>query len=138
MKNVKKGILSMRVFLFFVLILFVVNVLGGCTSATNEGGDTSLQNNITIKNYELSKKTQEEIKENKEKIVITELIDSSGADSYERSAVKTSTFINTVENKMLEEGYTIISSDTNGMGDFGQVIFVTLIFEKVDTVEQLG
>ena len=31
---------------------------------------------------------------------------------------------------MEENGYTIISSDTNGMGEYGDTIFVTLIFAK--------
>ena len=31
---------------------------------------------------------------------------------------------------MEEKGYTIISTDTNGMGNHGEYVYVTLIFAK--------
>lgn len=41
-----------------------------------------------------------------------------------------SDFVKSANKQMEEHRYTIISSDTNGLGKDGDVIFVTLIFAK--------
>lgn len=48
----------------------------------------------------------------------------------ESVATQTTSFIHSVKDKMEGLGYKIISSDTNGMGDQGYKVFVTLIFER--------
>ena len=51
----------------------------------------------------------------KKKIIITELINSQ-FHTYEKTALKVSDFIKSANKQMEEHGYTIISSDTNGLG----------------------
>ena len=50
--------------------------------------------------------------------------------SYNGTAAAVAGFIQSASKKMEENGYTIISSDTNGQGTHGDKIFVTLIFAK--------
>lgn len=104
-------------------------LLTGCTQSTTSGGEKSLTNYNTDKTYELSTNIMTDIEMSKEKIIITELINSQ-FHSYEKTALKVSDFIKSANKQMEEHGYTIISSDTNGLGKDGDMIFVTLIFTK--------
>lgn len=98
-------------------------------NTTSNGGDKSLTNNIRYKDYQLSQTTKSEIEDLKEKIIIAELIDGRYI-GYTENATEIASFIQSVNKKMEENGYTIISSDTNGQGTRGDKIFVTLIFVK--------
>ena len=49
---------------------------------------------------------------------------------YNDTAAAVASFIQSANKKMEENGYTIISSDSNGQGSTGDKIFVTLIFAK--------
>ncbi len=104
-------------------------LLTGCTQSTTSGGEKSLTNYNTDKTYELSSNIISDIEMSKDKIIITELINSQ-FHSYEKTALKVSDFIKSANKQMEEHGYSIISSDTNGLGKDGDMIFVTLIFTK--------
>ena len=93
------------------------------------GREKSLTNNISYTNYELSQVTKSEIEKSKDKIILTETIDGS-QDEYTKTATDVASFIQSANKQMEENGYTIISSDTNGQGTHGYIIFVTLIFAK--------
>ena len=58
------------------------------------------------------------------------IFDEVFRSSYTETATNVASFIQSVSKKMEENGYTIISSDTNGQGSHGDRIFVTLIFAK--------
>lgn len=113
----------------FLTIFLTTLFLTGCTQSTTSGGEKSLTNYNTYKTYELSTNIMSDIEMSKEKIIITELINSQ-FHTYERTALKVSDFIKSANKQMEEHGYTIISSDTNGLGKDGDMIFVTLIFTK--------
>ena len=117
-------------FLPFALMLLVT--LTGCTRMPNttSGGDESLTNNVSIFTYSLSKQTQSEIDDAKETIVITEMLSDSTLSTSELVATKTTNFIHSVKDKMEGLGYKLISTDTNGVGEQGYKIFITLIFER--------
>lgn len=116
--------------LTIIFTIFVTTLLlTGCVNSTTSGGEKSLTNYNTDTTYELSSNTKADVENSKEKIIITELI-SSKFHNYDMTALKVSDFINSANKKMEENGYTIISSDTNGMGEYGDTIFVTLIFAK--------
>ena len=104
-------------------------LLTGCVQSTTSGGETSLTNYNTNKTYELSSNIMSDIEMSKDKIIITELINTQ-FQTYGNTALKVSDFIKSANKQMEEHGYTIISSDTNGLGKDGDMIFVTLIFTK--------
>lgn len=110
-------------------------LLTGCTQSTTSGGEKSLTNYNTDKTYELSSNIISDIETSKDKIIITELINAQ-FKSYENTALKVSDFVKSANKQMEEHGYTIISSDTNGLGKDGDMIFVTLIFEKSNKSSQ--
>lgn len=99
------------------------------TTQRQMGAKKSLNNNISYKNYELSQLTKSEIEKAKEKIILTEIIDGT-YKGYDDTAATVASFIQSANKKMEENGYTIISSDSNGQGSHGDKIFVTLIFAK--------
>lgn len=115
-------------FLPFALMLLVT--LTGCMRNTTSGGDESLTNNVSLFNYSLSKQTQSEVDDAKETIVITEMLGDNTLSSSESVATKTTSFIHSVKDKMEGFGYKLISTDTNGMGEQGYKVFITLIFER--------
>lgn len=51
--------------------------------------------------------------------------------SYNGTAAAVAGFIQSASKKMEENGYTIISSDTNGQGTHGDKIFVTPISVRI-------
>ena len=114
-------------FLPFALMLLIT--LTGCMRNTTSGGDESLTNNVSIFTYSLSKQTQSEVDDAKETIVITEML-SDSTNTSESVAIKTTNFIHSVKDKMEGLGYKLISTDTNGVGEQGYKIFITLIFER--------
>lgn len=61
---------------------------------------------------------------NKHLVLKWQLIEHNGI------IVNVASYINSVNDVMTEQGYTIISSDTNSIGDYGNAIVVTLIFEN--------
>lgn len=116
--------------LTIIFTIFVTTLLlTGCVESTTSGGKNSLTNYNTNKTYELSSNIMSDIEMSKDKIIITELINAQ-FKSYEGTALKVSDFVKSANKQMEEHGYTIISSDTNGLGKDGDVIFVTLIFAK--------
>lgn len=114
-------------------ILFTVFVslfvLSACYQSTASGGDNSLTSKVNIYDYKLSDSTQIDIQNGKEKIVITEFLNYELLPSN-KAAQNTTNFIHSVNKTMEEKGYTIISTDTNGMGNHGEYVYVTLIFAK--------
>lgn len=116
--------------LTIIFTIFVTTLLlTGCVESTTSGGKNSLSNYNTNGTYELSPNIMSDIEMSKDKIIITELINAQ-FKSYESTALKVSDFVKSANKQMEEHGYTIISSDTNGLGKDGDVIFVTLIFAK--------
>ena len=116
-------------FLPFALMLLIT--LTGCMrNTTSRGGDESLTNNVSIFTYSLSKQTQSEVDDAKETIVITEMLSDSTLSTSDSVATKTTNFIHSVKDKMEGLGYKLISTDTNGVGEQGYKIFITLIFER--------
>lgn len=116
--------------LTIIFTIFVSTLLlTGCVESTTSGGKNSLSNYNTNGTYELSPNIMSDIETSKDKIIITELINAQ-FKSYENTALKVSDFVKSANKQMEEHGYTIISSDTNGLGKDGDVIFVTLIFAK--------
>ena len=71
-----------------------------------------------------------EVDDAKETIVITEMLSDSTLSTSESVATKTTNFIHSVKDKMEGLGYKLISTDTNGVGEQGYKIFITLIFER--------
>lgn len=120
--------MSKKLTIIFAALLSTL-LLTGCVNSTTSGGEKSLTNYNTDKTYELSSNIMSDIKMSKDKIIITELINAQ-FKSYEGTAIKVSDFVKSANKQMEEHGYTIISSDTNGLGKDGDVIFVTLIFAK--------
>lgn len=114
-------------------ILFTVFVslfvLSACYQSTASGGDNSLTSKVNVYDYKLSDSTQIDIQNGKEKIVITEFLNYELLPSN-KAAQNTTNFIHLVNKTMEEKGYTIISTDTNGMGNHGEYVYVTLIFAK--------
>jgi len=130
-KKIKfKGEKTMKKLTFIITLALSTLLFAGCIDrTTSNGGEKSLTNNISYNNYQFSQITKSEIEKSKEKIILTELID--GTDKgYTRTATDVASFIQSVNKQMEENGYTIISSDTNGQGSHGDKIFVTLIFAK--------
>ena len=116
----------MKKLTFIITLALSTLLFAGCIDrTTSNGGEKSLNNNISYKNYELSQLTKSEIEKSKDKIILTEVIDGTYKGYNEVAS-----FIQTVNKQMEENGYTIISSDTNGQGSQGDKIFVTLIFAK--------
>ena len=116
--------------LTIIFTIFVTTLLlTGCVESTTSGGKNSLTNYNNNETYELSPNIMSDIEMSKDKIIITELINAQ-FKSYEGAAIKVSDFVKSANKQMEEHGYTIISSDTNGLGKDGDVIFVTLIFVK--------
>lgn len=79
--------------------------------------------------YAIPDSVKTQIDQNAEKIIITELVSDSSAMDY-AVIVNVASYINSVNDVMTEQGYTISSSDTNSIGDYGNAIVVTLIFEN--------
>lgn len=120
----------MKKLTFIITVALSTLLFAGCIDhTTSNGGEKSLNNNISYKNYELSQLTKSEIEKSKDKIILTEVIDGT-YKGYNETATEVASFIQTVNKQMEENGYTIISSDTNGQGSQGDKIFVTLIFAK--------
>lgn len=128
-QEVKKG-KTMKKLTFILTLALSTLLFAGCVDhTTSNGGEKSLNNNISYKNYELSQLTKSEIEKSKEKIILTEIIDGT-YKGYDDTAATVASFIQSANKKMEENGYTIISSDSNGQGSHGDKIFVTLIFAK--------
>ena len=126
----------MKKLAFIIIIALSTLLFAGCFGprpikdhTTFNGGEKSLTNNISYNNYELSQVTKSEIEKSKDKIILTETIDGSQKE-YTETATDVASFIQSANKQMEENGYTIISSDTNGQGTHGYIIFVTLIFAK--------
>lgn len=120
----------MKKLAFIITIALSTLLFTGCFSrTTSDGGEKSLTNEISYKDYELSQVTKSEIEKSKEKIIITENIDGTYM-GYTHTVTEIASFFHSVNKQMEENGYTIISSDTNGQGSHGDKIFVTLIFAK--------
>lgn len=126
----------MKKLTFVITIVLSTLLFVGCSgntplkdNTTLNGGEKSLTNNISYTNYELSQVTKSEIEKSKDKIILTEIIDGR-QKGYTETATDVASFIQSANKQMEENGYTIISSDTNGQGTHGDRIFVTLIFAK--------
>lgn len=120
----------MKKLTFIITLVLSTLLFTGCVDhTTSNGGDKSLTNNISYNNYQFSQTTKSEIEKSKEKIILTEIIDGTDK-SYTQTVIDVASFIQSVNKQMEENGYTIISSDTNGQGTRGDKIFVTLIFAK--------
>lgn len=120
----------MKKLTFIITLTLSVLLFAGCTNqTTSSGGVKSITNEITYKNYEFSQTTKSEIEKSQDKIIITELIDGTNRN-YVEIITEVTSFIHSVNKQMEEKGYTIVSSDTNGLGSYGTKVFVTLIFAK--------
>ena len=96
---------------------------------TKQGGQNSITNRVATYQYAIPDSVKTQIDQNAEKIIITELVSDSSAMDY-AVIVNVASYINSVNDVMTEQGYTISSSDTNSIGDYGNAIVVTLIFEN--------
>lgn len=107
--------------------------LAGCYGSM-EGGKESLMDNVSTFNYELSDKTKLEIEEGKEKIIVSEYSFIQSYESYGDVYARITTMIGAINEKMEENGYTIISSDVcdvaNNTHIAGDSFMITLIFSK--------
>lgn len=117
----------------FLVACFIFS-LAGCYGS-QEGGKKSLMNNISpTLNYELSDKTKLEIEEGKEKIIISEYSFIQSYETYGDVYARITTMIGAINEKMEENGYTIISSDVcdvaNNTHIAGDSFMITLIFSK--------
>ena len=121
----------MKKLTLLVTLTVALITLSGCYKSTTNGGDNSLTQYVNTQDYKLSDKIKLDIKNGKEKIIITETLNNSML-SYNSAAQSTTNFIHSVNNVMEDNGYTILSTDTNGMGEHGTFIFVTLVFAKKD------
>lgn len=113
-----------------LLLVASTMLLTGCMYNTSQGGAESLTNKVAISEYQISDNVKSQI-EKGEQVIITELVTSEDLiKSYGETAQLTASFINSANEKMKKQGYKLISTDTNGMGDRGEIVFVTLVFEK--------
>lgn len=119
-----------KLLLFFTSVISLF-VLSACYQSTSSGGNTSLTSKVNVYEYKLSESTQTDIQNGKEKIIITEFLNYELLPSN-TAAQRTTNFIHSVNQTMEEKGYSIISTDTNGMGKNGEYTYVTLIFAKKD------
>ena len=120
----------MKKLTFIITLALSTLLFAGCIArTTSNGGEKSLNNNVSYKNYELAQLTKSEIEKSQDKIILTEVIDGTYM-GYNDTAAAVASFIQSANKKMEENGYTIISSDSNGQGSTGDKIFVTLIFAK--------
>lgn len=120
--------MSKKLTIIFTILVSTL-LLTGCVESTTSGGENSLTNYNTNGTYELSSSIMSDIEMSKDKIIITELINNQ-YKSYINTALTVSDFVKSANRQMEEHGYTIISSDTNGLGKDDDMIFVTLIFAK--------
>lgn len=112
------------------LIVASTMLLTGCISKTSQGGEGSLTNKVSISEYQLSDNVKSQISKG-DQVIITELVTGdSEFNGFGTVATKTTNFIHSATAKMNTHGYKIVSTDTNGMGQDGVVVFVTLVFEK--------
>ena len=112
-------------------------MLTACGVDTTSGGENSVMNNVTTSEYSIPSSIKADIEAKKKTIVITEYLNEPTTTRYSEISVDVSNFINSAQEKMSEENYELISSDTNSMGEYGLSISVTLIFQKQEeqTVE---
>ena len=103
-------------------------MLTACSEDTTSGGEDSVMNYVTTSEYSIPSSIKEKIEAKKKTIVITEFLNATAR--YSETSVKVSNVINSAQEKMSEENYELISSDTNSMGEYGRSISVTLIFQK--------
>lgn len=107
-------------------------MLTACSVDTTSGGEDSVINYVTTSEYSIPSSIKEKIEAKKKTIVITEFLNENTTARYSETSVNVSNFINSAQEKMSEENYELISSDTNSMGEYeyGRSISVTLIFQK--------
>ena len=105
-------------------------MLTACSVGTTSGGEDSAMNYVTTSEYSIPSSIKEQIEAKKKTIVITEFLNENTTARYSETSVNVSNFINSAQEKMSEENYELISSDTNSMGEYGRSISVTLIFQK--------
>lgn len=114
------------------LVITLVSTLLGCFD-TRRGGDQSLmRDDVKTTTYELSEQTKKEIEEGKDKIIIAEFFYRERSMSMTEDSVTTSIVetVNAMNEKMEENGYTIISLDTTTQGDESRAISFIAIFSK--------
>lgn len=108
-------------------------LLAGCYGSM-EGGKESLMDNVSTFNYELSDKTKLEIEKGKEKIIVSEYSFIQGYETYGDVYARVTTMIESISEKMEENGYAIISSDicdiANSTHIAGYSFMIMLIFSK--------
>lgn len=95
------------------LVVMIASTLLGCFD-TRRGGDRSSLRDVKTTIYELSEQTKKEIEEGKDKIIIAEFFYRERSMSMTEDSVTTSIVetVNAMNEKMEENGYTIISLDT--------------------------
>ena len=117
----------------FLIACFIFS-LAGCGYGSQQGGEESLMNDVSVYNYELSDKTKLEIEEGKEKIIVSEYSFIQGYETQESVYVRITTMIESISKKMEENGYTVISSDVCNVANdthvTGYSFMITLIFNK--------
>ena len=117
----------------FLVACFIFS-LAGCGYGSQKGGEESLMNDVSVYNYEFSDKTKLEIEEGKEKIIISEYSFIQGYETYGDVYARITTMIESINKKMEENGYTVISSDVCNVANDAHVtgfsFMITLIFSK--------
>ena len=116
----------------FLVACFIFS-LAGCYGSM-EGGKESLMNHVSAFDYELSDKTKLEIEGGKEKIIVSEYSFVESYETYGDVYARITTMIESINKKMEENGYTVISSDVcdiaNSTRIAGYSFMITLIFSK--------
>lgn len=117
-----------------LLATLSVLCLFGCTYNTTSGGSDSLIERKTETNqvdYQLPQAIKNKIDKQEKVIVLTELVTIGAFRSLASEVNDIHSFTEDVTKKMLDQGYILMSSDTNSMGQHGDQISVTLIFHKL-------
>ena len=78
---------------------------------TKQGGQNSITNRVATYQYAIPDSVKTQIDQNAEKIIITELVSDSSAMDYAVIVENVASYTHSVNKVMLEQGYTIISSE---------------------------
>lgn len=114
-----------------MLALSAIFLLSACSDKqTNRGGESSITNKVETYQYTIPDSIKTQIEQQTEKIIITEIVSTSSFAEYDDIFTDVASYIHSINDAMVQNGYTIISSDSNGLGEYSTTVSVTLIFEN--------
>lgn len=107
--------------------LLALLTLTGCMTINRSGGDENITHEVS--EYVLSEVIQAQVDDAEGTIVIAEMV-ANRMITVEDAATRTASFIQSVTDKMEENGYKLMSSDVAKIDNISYDVFVTLVFER--------